>query len=447
LKPRTALVLFFQDLRLADNPALFAACKTGKPLVLLYVHDTKSAGEWAPGGASLWWLQKSLQSLNESLKAYRQKLVVIHGDFISTVMSVAKQVGADSIYWNRSYEPYRIDLLKKLKNENIETHSFNGSLLMEPWEVSTQSGGPFKVFTPFWRTVQKLIYDTIQLQVPKINPAIHNIVGEDLSKWKEPFWSKGFHNWEVGEIGGQKRLDFFLKKRILDYTVTRDRPDLDGTSRLSPHLHFGELSPRQIWSAVASFKGSEPYLREIAWREFSYHLLFHFPKITDTNFNSRFDTFPWVENPEAFKLWSQGKTGVPIVDAGMRQLWHLGWMHNRVRMIVGSFLTKDLRVHWKWGAKWFWDTLLDADLANNSASWQWVAGTGADAAPYFRIFNPYLQGKKFDPDGTYVRTWVPELAHVKTDLLHGPTPIPGYYPPLVDHKIASQKALESFKST
>ncbi|HEX2592331.1 MAG TPA: deoxyribodipyrimidine photo-lyase, partial [Rhizomicrobium sp.] len=416
------ILWFRQDLRLSDNPALSLAAASGKPVVPLFVLDDENAGDWKAGGASRWWLHHSLAALAADLKALGVKLILRRGPADKVVQQIVDETKADAVMWNRCYEPWSIKRDTKLKADltesGIDVKTCNASLLQEPWEVKTKSGGvPFKVYTPFWRTIRTMELPPIK-RAPKSLTAFHHAVKSDaLEDWKllpnKPDWAGGIRKtWTPGEDGAKKRLSAFLK-RIDGYSEGRDRPDLEGTSRLSPHLHFGEISPRQIWHAVSLHHhgaDAEKYLSEIGWREFSNHLLFHNPELPREPLDPKFVHFPWSRSEKRFDAWCKGQTGVPMVDAGMRQLWHTGWMHNRVRMIAASYLIKHLAIDWRRGEQWFWDTLVDADLANNSASWQWVAGCGADAAPFFRIFNPVLQGEKFDPDGLYVREWVPEIA-------------------------------------
>ncbi len=388
------------------------------------------------------------------------------------------QTGADAVYWNRRYEPWATARGKRLKttlkHQGIEVRSFNSALIQEPWKVTTQKGEPYRVFTPFWKALRATGVSEPAAAAPARIPGPRIVPeSEPLSSWAlrptTPDWAGGMQAmWTPGEAGAQARLGEFAAGAASDYRNERNMPGVAGTSRLSPHLHFGEVGPRQIWRTMTAQSlantgnpmpaGVETYLTEIAWREFSYHLLFHFPILPEAPLRPEFARFPWDENAKGLAAWRRGLTGYPIVDAGMRELWSTGWMHNRVRMIVASFLIKDLLVHWRSGEKWFWDTLVDADLANNSASWQWVAGCGADAAPYFRVFNPSLQGAKFDAQGDYVRRWVPEIGKLPNTLLHSPweaTPVEladagisldrNYPAPIIDHGRARQRALEAFK--
>lgn len=436
------IVWFRKDLRLSDNPALYAAAKKGVVLPLYILDETL-------GAASKWWLHHSLLALEES----GVPLILRSGDPEKILAQLLKETKAEAIYWNRCYEPESIKRDIQLKKK-FPVESFNGSLLHEPWEILNDSEEFYKVYTHYWKKSLKL--DKIEKPLPK--PQVRWAKGvrtEKLSSWKllptHPNWASKFDSfWEIGEEAAQKKLRSFISTSLKAYGHDRDFPAIVGTSRLSPHLHFGEISPRQIWHAAPH---ASKFLSEIGWREFSYYLLYHFPKLPTAPFRPEFAKFPWKKNGKALKAWHQGKTGYPIVDAGMRELWSTGWMHNRVRMIVASFLIKDLLQPWQEGAAWFWDTLVDADLANNSASWQWVAGSGADAAPFFRIFNPVLQGKKFDPDGTYIKRWVPELAKVPPKWIHEIWEAPeeiqalakNYPSPIVDHEEARKIALMAFQ--
>ncbi|MBA2728555.1 MAG: deoxyribodipyrimidine photo-lyase [Parachlamydiaceae bacterium] len=473
------IVWLRNDLRLTDHPALHAASSTGQPLIVLYVLDDHAPGKWKMGGASRWWLHHSLKSLRDDLHSLGGKLILRRGDTLKIIPEMAVELKSQGIYWNRGYEPYarrqEEQISKALEQQSIDVSTYNGNLLFEPWEISNKQGSYYKVFTQYWKCCKKMNEASEPLSKPsKIEFYKGKVISEDLKDWnllpEKPNWAKGFEElWQPGEKHAIKNLDRFMEYAIADYDIKRDFPSEVGTSQLSPHLHFGEISPKMIWKALESMNLShksaaaqasiERYLTEIGWRDFSYYLLYHFPKLPDEPFNSRFAEFPWHENAEHLHAWQKGLTGYPIVDAGMRQLWHTGWMHNRVRMIVASFLTKDLLIPWQKGASWFWDTLVDADLANNSASWQWVAGCGADAAPYFRIFNPVLQSIKFDPTGEYIKKWVPELQHIPAKSIHSPWEIPELllraygvelgktYPyPIVNHAKARIDALEAFKN-
>ena len=473
------IVWFRQDLRLSDNPALAAAAKSGRPVLPLYILDEETPGDWTPGGAARWWLHHSLQALGESLAGLGAPLVLMRGRAEDILPRLATRLGAGAVVWNRCYEPTaraRDTALKAaLKDQGLEVESFNASLLFEPWEIATKAGKAFAVFTPFWKACLAHEAPPKPQPAPKtLRPSAKAPGGESLSSWKllprKPDWAKGFAKlWTPGEAGAKARLKSFLAAALADYAEARDRPAGETTSRLSPHLHWGEIGPRQVWHALGPQsardgrtrrgKATAKFLSEVGWREFSYHLLFNFPGLPEANVRDSFNAFPWRRDARALRAWQAGRTGYPIVDAGMRELWATGWMHNRVRMIVASFLTKHLLIHWREGAKWFWDTLVDADLANNSASWQWVAGCGVDAAPYFRIFNPVLQGEKFDPEGAYVRRWVPELAGLPNSCLHKPweasaeilraagiTPGKTYPKPMVEHAAARARALAAFET-
>ena len=472
------LLWFRRDLRLSDNPALDAAVAVGRPIIPLYILDDTDAGEWTPGGASRWWLHGSLSALASAISSLGNRLILRKGSAASIIEEIQSETGATSIFWNRRYEPWatrRDELIKTaLKDKGVEARSFNAGLLREPWNVTTKSGEPYKVFTPFWKALRALGDPDPSRPAPSRIPSPSVFPwSDDLVTWAlrptAPDWAGEMRKaWVPGEEAAHDRLNAFIDSAVFEYRDKRNLPGVSGTSRLSPHLHFGEIGPRQIWHAVTARAfadtgspmplGVETYLSEIAWREFSYHLLFHFPQLPSQPLRAEFSDFPWADDPAGLSAWQSGSTGYPIVDAGMRELWATGWMHNRVRMITASFLTKDLLIDWRIGEEWFWDTLVDADLASNAASWQWVAGCGADAAPYFRVFNPSLQGTKFDPDGAYVRRWVPELSNLPDDLIHAPwtaRPIElsdagidlgrTYPMPIVDHAIARNRALERYK--
>jgi deoxyribodipyrimidine photo-lyase len=470
--PETPVLFWFRhDLRLSDNPALTAAAAAG-PVVAAYILD--NTGAWPMGGASLWWLHHSLESLQKDLAAKNVSLVLRKGDAAHIIPKLLKETGAQKIFWNRVYEPdaQKRDhaLQAELEKKKIEVKTFNASLLYEPHEIKNGSGNPFRVFTPFSKACLKEKIAAPVAAPRQLEGAKATIESDALKDWQllptKPDWAKGFKHWKPGEKHARDRLYAFLDGALADYPVMRDRPDRDGTSRLSPHLHFGEISPRQIYHAAMHVRereaGKEPqihkFILEVLWREFSYHLLDSFPKLPSQPLAPSFKDFPWEPNQKYFKAWTKGQTGVPIVDAGMRELWQTGFMHNRVRMITASYLIKNLMQPWQKGEAWFWDCLVDADLANNSASWQWVAGCGADASPYYRIFNPVLQGEKFDPNGAYVRRFVPELAELPDKLLHAPweaDPVTlashgvvlgkTYPQPLVDLKKSREAALDAFK--
>ncbi len=471
---KTIVVWFRQDLRLKDHPALAKAVAEGDAVVPLYILDDDVPGQWRSGGASRWWLHHSLAALSSDLEKIGSRLVLQRGSVHEVLPAIAKSVGASAVFTSRMYEPWAVaaeqDLHEILKEKGVELRRFAGSLLKEPEAIQTQTGGPYKVYTPFWRALSSGMSPRKPLAKPKAVPAPSKWPKSDkLTSWKllptKPNWAKGFEDaWLPGELGAHKRLKSFLTEAVQGYHEQRNRPDIEATSRLSPHLHFGEISPAAIWYATANAgdagvndKDYETFLKELVWREFSAHLLFHFPSLPDTPFRPEFAQFPWKEDKSALEAWQRGQTGYPIVDAGMRELWATGWMHNRVRMIAASFLIKDLLIPWQAGEAWFWDTLVDADLASNSASWQWVAGSGADAAPYFRIFNPITQGEKFDPNADYVRKWVPEIAGLPDKHIHAPWTAPEdalakakvtlgetYPHPIVDHAEARKAALAGY---
>ena len=467
--PDAPLIVWFRkDLRSADNPALRAASESGHPILALYILD-ESKQPWAPGGASQWWLHQSLKALQADLAKRGAALVLRRGAPGKVLRDVLDESGAAGVLWNRGYEPAVIarDTVIKadLQKAGVRAESFNATLLFEPWELKTQAGHPFKVFTPFCRNALRM-QPRPPLPAPKTLKGFTSAVASDaLAAWKllptEPDWAQGFrYTWTPGETAASKLLDTFRDDTADGYLTSRDQPGEIGTSRLSPHLAFGEISAHQIWHRARSWEpsaGVTGFIRQIIWREFCTHLLYHFPKLPDEPLRQEFALFPWRRDKGALKAWQQGRTGYPIVDAGMRELWHTGWMHNRVRMVAASFLVKHLLLPWRAGEDWFWDTLVDADLANNAANWQWVAGCGTDAAPYFRVFNPVLQGEKFDKDSAYVRRWVPEIAGLPDSLLHKPWEashaqleaagiVAGKtYPiPIVDHKTARSRALLAF---
>lgn len=466
------------DLRLDDNEALLAAVASGEPVVPVFVWAPEDEGAWPPGAASRWWLHHSLRSLDNQLRRRGSRLVLRRGPTVAAIEQVVRETGAKHVFWNNRYEGAARSVVGNVEERlgalGVKFSGFNSNFLIEPASVLNQSRQPFQVFTPFWKACLKLPLAgqpqpaPQQLQPPGTWPDSESL--DDFKLLPTIDWTSGMEAaWQPGEAGAVARLKAFASPEIQRYSVSRDRPDVSGTSRLSPHLHFGEVSPRRVWKTVCDAAGgditdgaplrAEPYLRQLGWREFSNYLLHHFPEIESKPLREEFSRFPWKANAKWLRLWQRGMTGYPIVDAGMRELWTTGWMHNRVRMIVASFLVKDLLISWQEGAKWFWDTLVDADLANNTMGWQWTAGCGADAAPYFRVFNPVLQGEKFDPDGTYVRRWVPELASLGSDWIHQPWDAPPLelaganimlgktYPrPIVDHAEARQKALVALQT-
>ncbi|MCG3198678.1 MAG: deoxyribodipyrimidine photo-lyase [Candidatus Omnitrophica bacterium] len=472
---KPSIVWFHQDLRLKDNPALVEAIKQGGAVIPLYIWELSEEGEWGPGGASRVWLHQSLKSLDMSLRARGSALVLRRGESIPVLRSVIRETGADAVYWNRRYEPHAIGMDQQVKTElrsnGIHAESFCASLLFEPWDVRTRQGTPFKVFTPFWKACLAAPDPPFPLSVPSTIPSLKHrpqtLSLEDLRLKPQMEWVQGILKaWDVGEEAAHNALLRFLKRGIGVYSKDRERPDRTGSSRLSPYLHHGELSPRTVWHLVSKWRemhkggveAAQDYLRELIWREFAYHLLFHFPETVSAPLRAEFAAFPWKQDRFGLLAWQRGKTGYPLVDAGMRELWATGWMHNRVRMVAASFLTKHLRIRWQEGARWFWDTLVDADLANNTLGWQWTAGCGADAAPFFRIFNPSSQGERFDPEGRYVRRWVPELGGLPDRWIHRPWEAPASvlneagvtlgkdYPfPIVDHAMARTEALEAYR--
>ena len=461
------LVWLRQDLRLSDNPALHAAAASQRPLIVCYVLDDETPGQWRIGGASRWWLHQSLAALGADIEARGGALVLRSGDASEVIPKLVKDTRAGAIFWNRCYEPFAIARDQKLKEKfrasGVEAESYNASLLIEPWTIKTKTGGPFKVYTPFWRaSLQSGALRTPQSAPRALRFSEAPPKSDKLASWAllpvKPNWAKSFEpEWSPGEAGAKKALKMFVKK-LGAYPDARDVLAAPGTSRLSPHLHFGEISPAQIVAALEQgAPGADKFSAEIGWREFSYHLLYHWPTLPKANWRADFDAFPWRTDEGGYKAWTQGRTGYPVVDAAMRQLWQTGWMHNRARMVAASFLIKHLLIDWRRGEDWFWDTLVDADLANNAASWQWVAGSGADASPYFRIFNPVAQGERFDSDGAYVRRWLPELANLPNKYIHAPWTAPAdvlaasnvvlgstYPHPIVDHAEARARALAAF---
>ncbi len=468
MREAPVIVWFRRDLRVTDNPALREAAESGQKVLPLYILDEET-GERPMGDAGRWWLHGSLEALAALLKMRNAELILRRGEAARVLDDVIAETGATAVFWNRLYEPATIArdtaIKTALEARGIEARSFNASLLHEPWTIATKSGAPYRVFTPFWRAC------LAAAPPPKPVPApatLHSAIAESelLADWcllpTTPDWAEGLRAcWTPGEAAAQASLDAFLGEKLTAYRMARDMPAVRGTSRLSPHLHFGEIGPGQIWhAALACCETSaslDRFLAELGWREFCHHLLFHFPHMHERNLRGEFDLFSWRKDHAALRAWQRGMTGFPIVDAGMRELWQTGFMHNRVRMITASFLVKDLLLDWREGEAWFWDTLVDADLAANAANWQWVAGCGADAAPYFRVFHPVLQGETFDAGGGYVRRFVPELAALPDAYLHKPWLAPAdvlaqagvtlgksYPHPIVDHAKARKRALEAF---
>jgi deoxyribodipyrimidine photo-lyase len=460
------IVWFRRDLRLEDQPALTAALARDLPILPVFIWSPQEEAPWEPGSASRWWLHHSLQALTQELESRGSRLILKGGATQAMLEELIDRFDVSAVYWNRLYEPAVIERDKAIESwvqqRGIEAESFNGSLLIEPWEVSTQQDNPYQVFTPFWKAMSPMIEGgeplpcPDRLPVPASWPESENL--GDLELLPKIPWDAGLEeSWTPGTAGARAELDDFLANRLSRYPDDRNRPDFRGSSRLSPYLHFGEISIREVWRKVSERAGDngvlknagECYLRELGWREFAHHLLYHFPETTERPLRRQFEEFPWESNEQALKRWQRGETGYPLVDAGMRELWRTGWMHNRVRMVVASFLCKDLRISWTAGSRWFWDTLVDADLANNTLGWQWTAGCGADAAPYFRIFNPTSQAAKFDPKGDYIRRYCPELQDLDGKELYEPWEAErelDYPPPLVDHKEAREIALAAYET-
>jgi len=474
--PGSAVIVWFRnDLRLADHRALNSAVGSGRAVIACYVLDETLPEQARPGGASRWWLHHSLAALRSEIEERGATLILRSGPVRTVLPALAADTGALEVHASASAEPDGAALEQELRTmlatSGVQLHLHAGALLFPSEAIKTKDGQPFKVFTPFWKACLERSEPGQPMAVPReLRGFAGSVDSETLESWqllpRKPNWAAGFEAvWRPGEAGAHARLEAFLENGLVSYADLRDRPDVDGTSCLSPYLHFGELSPRQVWHVVRSVAaakpsvraGSDAFLRQLGWREFSYHLLHHCPTLPQEPFRAQFAAFPWREDSGSLERWQRGLTGYPIVDAGMRQLWRTGWMHNRVRMVTASFLVKHLLLPWHKGAAWFWDTLVDADLASNSASWQWVAGSGADAAPYFRIFNPILQGKKFDPAGDYVRRWVPELSLLPSSHIHEPWNAPAdvleragvelgkdYPRPLVDHAAARKRALAAY---
>ena len=478
--PPTTLVWFRHDLRLADHRALSAAAERGA-VVPVFVWAPEEEAPWQPGGAHRWWLHHALQSLDADLRAHDSRLILRDGDTLEALRALIDATGADAVFWQRRYEPHLAardaKISKSLTEDGIETTAFEGQLIHDPDGVKTTSGGSYHVYTPFWKKVTG--HDLLQTPPPLSAPRLGPSKAPDTWPESAPLdalalrpetrdavdWADGLHaTWTPGEAAAHERLQYTLNHILTDYETSRDRPDQDGTSRLSPYLHHGALSPNQIWHAATDWADendahddAESFLQELVWREFSYHMLHHYPDTPTENYKDKFDGFRWTDNEEWLDRWQRGQTGYPIVDAGMRQLHEIGWMHNRVRMIVASFLTKDLLIGWWHGARWFWGALVDGNLASNTMGWQWSAGSGADAQPFFRIFNPVSQGERHDPNGDYVRRWVPELADLPTKHLHQPWNAPArvlakagvtlgetYPAPIVDHSEMRDKAMAAY---
>jgi len=475
----TAIIWFRRDLRVADNPALKASLEDGHRPLAVYIHDEPDP-DWPLGAASAWWLHHSLVALKQSLQQLGSDLLILSGDAQRQLARLIDCTGAEAVYWNRCYEPApaRRDAALEiyLKQHGIDVCSYNASLLREPWQLLKIDGTPYRVFTPFWKSLCKIGPSRELVSISGNIPTFpedkqpESLTIESLGLLPDIPWDEAFYtHWTPGEDGAWNTLEDFCESRLNGYKTDRDIPETSATSRLSAHLHFGEISALQLWQFLSNWSASDAspgtltavdtWLRQLAWREFSHHLLHHFPHTSLQPLDARFKCFPWrTDYAESLANWQRGQTGIPIVDAGMRELWATGYMHNRVRMIAASLLTKNLCIPWQEGARWFWDTLVDADLANNTMGWQWTAGSGADAAPFFRIFNPVLQGEKFDPAGVYVRRWVPELANLDNKVIHQPwSAEPGsladadirlgreYPQPVVDLKTSRQQALAAWE--
>jgi deoxyribodipyrimidine photo-lyase len=472
------IVWFRDDLRLSDHSALHEAARTGSPVICLYALDETLPSPARPlGGAARWWLAQSLRALQASLDAIGAPLILRKGPAAKIVIELARESGATAVFWNEIAQAPEQAVADRvaagLAAIGVASHRFPSDLLATPARIRNKEGRGLRVFTPFWKRVQALGAPPEPLPAPRALKAVSGIASDRLEDWglepSRPDWAGGLREtWNPGEKSARARLAKFLKTGLAGYSGDRDRPDRAGTSGLSPHLRFGEISPRQIWHAArfaaderpALSGDAEKFLSELGWREFCRHLLCDVPELASRNLQPQFDAFPWRRDAKALSAWQRGRTGYPIVDAGMRELWHTGVMHNRVRMVVASFLAKHLLIDWREGEAWFWDTLVDADPGSNPANWQWVAGSGADAAPYFRVFNPILQGEKFDPDGGYVRRWVPELARLPDQLIHQPWSAPplelaaagvelgkDYPRPIIDHKVGRERALAAYAKT
>lgn len=470
---KPVILWFRKDLRLDDNQALGAAHRSGRPIIPLYIREPTAAGTGPLGAAQAWWLHHSLEALDMSLRKRQGRLVLASGEALEVLRGVIRKRSADAVYWNRRYDPSGMSIDVRIKAElekqGIEARSFTGQLLHDPCRLVTGKGTPYRVYTPFWRALESAGEPELPRDAPaELKLASRLPVSEALDTWKllpaKPDWASDFSElWTPGEQGAQERLSGFVDDMLGGYRDNRDYPAKRATSMLSPHLALGEISAARIWDATRGLSKRVPaadivhFRKEIAWREFSYHLLYHFPRLASANWNERFDGFEWRNDDDEFRAWRRGMTGYPIVDAGMRQLRRHGWMHNRVRMIAASFLVKDLLIDWRCGEAWFRDTLVDADPANNAASWQWVAGSGADASPFFRIFNPVLQGETFDPEGDYVGAYVPELRRLGPKYIHRPFEAPKrvlnaagiilghtYPAPMVDHGSARNRALAAY---
>lgn len=464
-----AIYWFRNDLRLEDNAAWKQAIDSGSQVYPLYIHSPDADGEWAIGGASKWWLHHALLDLQDQLASKGLRLILRIGEPEKVLHELIEELGIVQVFWNKRYIPSQFESDDRLHTElvkrGIDVTVANSSLLAEPWDISSGSGQSYRVYTPFMKAFREQ-----QEQLPVAssgNPGVPDswptsLQLADLELLPAIDWAEGFRSfWNPTRAGALERLQQFSERAMDSYNARRDFPGEDGTSRLSPYLHWGQIGPREIVAHIRQFpdsKGKETFYKEVIWREFAYHVLFHNPHTTTSPLQPAFNEFPWREDSADLKAWQKGRTGYPIVDAGMRQLWQTGWMHNRVRMVVASLLVKHLLLPWQEGARWFWDTLVDADLASNTLGWQWAGGCGADAAPYFRVFNPIIQGKKFDPDGAYIRKYVPELKDVPNKFIHTPWEMPvsmqefvntiigEHYPePVIEHGFGRNRALEAFQ--
>ncbi|MFL2813241.1 MAG: cryptochrome/photolyase family protein [Candidatus Puniceispirillales bacterium] len=463
-------ILWFRvDLRLSDNPAFQKAIELGKPIIPIYILDDDDANNRKLGDASKWWLHNSLKSIYSELEKVGSKILFFKGNAEDVIKKIIEETNADTVLWNRRYEPWAVKRDKSIKENLIlkskNVFSFNGSLLYEPWEIKSKIGNPLKVFTPFKRALlnKGVIFNVSKSPNTILSPSLwpSSLDIDDLDLVKNKLWTDKFANsWVPGSKTAKAKLISFKENNIHDYNKDRDIPSVLGTSKLSPHLRFGEISPKEIFIAMNDLEENDgvlTYKSEIIWREFAHNLLWYFPDIHEKPIKNEFSKFMWDNSQSNFDLWTKGMTGYPIVDAGMRELWSTGWMHNRIRMVTASFLTKHLLLPWQMGEKWFWNTLLDADPASNTSGWQWVSGSGADAAPYFRIFNPIIQGQKFDPEGEYVKKFIPELKDLPSKFIHEPwkadsallkksdIKLGETYPlPIVDHKFARERALNKY---
>jgi deoxyribodipyrimidine photo-lyase len=474
----TALVWFRRDLRLADQPALTAVLASGAKVIPCYIDAPEEEAPWSPGAATRWWLHGALESLDAELRARGSRLVIRKGPTSAALAQLIDETGASAVYWNRLYEPALIardqSIKAELKASGVEVQTCNAAMLLEPWQLATQAHTPFRVFTPFWRRLSARLdqvppCSATPTALPLVPATLKTLQVADLGLLPKIPWTHGMSKaWDTSEHGAQQALARLRDEAVAAYALERDQPGREGTSRLSPYLHFGQIGPRQILHELRGSQAADKripagaadtFLRQIGWRDFAHYLLFHFPETPEQPFQPMFRGLPVRQDSAALKHWQRGRTGVPLVDAGMRELWETGWMHNRVRMVVASFLTKNLGIHWLEGARWFWETLVDADLANNTMGWQWSAGCGADAAPYYRIFNPVAQTERFDPEGKYLRRWLPELARLPDRWIARPWQAPpevlraagvelgkSYRKPLVDLTVSREQALANYQT-